>query len=153
MYDRILVPTDGSDCADLAVEHAINLADQYDAELHVLSVVDARDVSHSAPAISPQQVEQTLRERAESVVSDVADRATDAGVVDVVTAIEPGVPDDVVVDYASENDCDLIVMGTHGRTGLERYLLGSVTERTVRRSDVPVLTVRSHEEEEEEEEE
>ena len=153
MYDRILVPTDGSDCADLAVEHAINLADQYDAELHVLSVVDARDVSHSAPAISPQQVEQTLRERAEAVVSDVADRAKDAGVADVVTAIEPGVPDDVVVDYASENDCDLIVMGTHGRTGLERYLLGSVTERTVRRSDVPVLTVRSHGEEEEEEEE
>ncbi|RLM59463.1 universal stress protein [Halobellus sp. Atlit-31R] len=145
MYDRILLPTDGSDCADLAVEHAIDLAAQYDAELHVLSVVDARDVSHSAPAISPEQVEQTLRERAEAVVEEVAERAADADV-PVVTAIEPGIPDDVVVDYAADHDCDLVVMGTHGRTGLERYLLGSVTERTVRRSDVPVLTVRSPEE-------
>ncbi|MFA1610594.1 universal stress protein [Halobellus rubicundus] len=145
MYERILVPTDGSDCADYAVEHAIDIAEQYGAELHVLSVVDSRDVSHSAPAISPQQVEETLRERAESVVEAIADRAADAGV-EAVTVVEPGIPDDVVVDYAVDNDCDLIVMGTHGRTGLERYLLGSVTERTVRRSAVPVLTVRASDE-------
>jgi len=148
MYDRILVPTDGSECADSAVEHAIDIARQYDAELHVLSVVDARDVSHSAPAISIEQVEQTLRERAESVVEEVAARAEEAGV-SVVTAVEPGLPDDAVVEYADEHDCDLIVMGTHGRTGLERYLLGSVTERTVRRSTVPVLTVRQTESESE----
>ncbi|WP_311171101.1 universal stress protein [Halobellus ordinarius] len=144
MYDRILVPTDGSECADRAVEHAIDLAAQYDAELRVLSVIDARDVSHSAPAISVDQVEDTLRERAESVVEAVADRAAEAGV-DVETAVEPGIPDDVITEYAGENDCDLVVMGTHGRTGLERYLLGSVTERTVRRSPVPVLTVRDTE--------
>ncbi|SDY46639.1 universal stress protein [Halobellus clavatus] len=141
MYERILIPTDGSECADSAVDHAIDIATQYDAELHVLSVVDTRDMSHSAPAISPQQVEQTLRERAESVVESVAERAADAGV-EAVTAVEPGVPDDVVVEYAADHDCDLVVMGTHGRTGLQRYLLGSVTERTVRRSSVPVLTVR-----------
>jgi nucleotide-binding universal stress UspA family protein len=82
-----------------------------------------------------------LRERAESVVESVAERAADAGV-ETVTAVEPGVPDDVVVEYAADHDCDLVVMGTHGRTGLQRYLLGSVTERTVRRSSVPVLTVR-----------
>jgi nucleotide-binding universal stress UspA family protein len=147
MYDRILVPTDGSECADRAVEHALDIAGQYDAELHVLSVVDSRDVSHSAPAISPEQVQQTLRDRAESVVEEVADRAEAAGVT-VVTAVEPGIPDDVVVEYAADEDCDLIVMGTHGRTGLERYLLGSVTERTVRRSSVPVLTIRGTDEDE-----
>ncbi|MGQ4555867.1 universal stress protein [Halobellus sp. GM3] len=141
MYDRILVPTDGSECADRAVDHAIDIASQYGAELRVLSVIDARDMSHSAPAISIEQVEKALRERAESVIGDVADRAEEAGV-SVITAVEPGIPDDVVVEYANEHDCDLIVMGTHGRTGLERYLLGSVTERTVRRADVPVLTVR-----------
>ena len=145
MYDRILIPTDGSECADSAVEHALDIAAQYDAELHVLSVVDSRDVSHSAPAISPEQVQQTLRDRAESVVESVAERAEAAGVT-VVTAVEPGIPDDVVVEYAADEDCGLIVMGTHGRTGLERYLLGSVTERTVRRSSVPVLTVRGSEE-------
>ncbi|MFB6089858.1 MAG: universal stress protein [Halobellus sp.] len=145
MYERILVPTDGSDCAARAMDHAIDIADRYDAGLHVLSVVDSRDVSHGAPAISPQQVEQTLRERAESVVEDAADRAADAGV-ETTTAVEPGIPDDVIVDYATDHGCDLIVMGTHGRTGLERYLLGSITERTVRRSPVPVLTVRAADE-------
>ncbi|WP_336022100.1 universal stress protein [Halobellus salinisoli] len=141
MYDRVLVPTDGSECADHAIDHALDIAAQYDAELRVLSVIDSRDVSHSAPAISPNQIEKTLRERAESVVEAVAERAEEAGV-RVVTAVEAGIPDDVVVEYAEDSDCDLIVMGTHGRTGLERYLLGSVTERTVRRSSVPVLTVR-----------
>jgi nucleotide-binding universal stress UspA family protein len=144
MYDRILVPTDGSECADRAVDHAIDIAAQYDAELHVLSVIDARDVSHSAPAINFEQIEQTLRTRAESVVEDAADRAEGAGV-STVSAVESGLPDDAVIEYAEEHGCDLIVMGTHGRTGLERYLLGSVTERTVRRSTVPVLTVRERE--------
>ncbi|ERG92025.1 MAG: universal stress protein UspA related nucleotide-binding protein [Haloquadratum walsbyi J07HQW1] len=142
MYDRILIPTDGSECADEAVTHALDLATQYDADVHVLSVVDARDVSHGAPAISPAQVESTLRENAHEVTDAVADRAADTEV-DVTPAVEAGIPDDSIVTYAEEHDIDLIVMGTHGRTGLERYLLGSVTERTVRRSSVPVLTVRT----------
>jgi len=61
-----------------------------------------------------------------------------------------GEPHRVIVEYANEEDCDLVVMGTHGRTGLQRYLLGSVTEKVVRTCDVPVLTVR-HEGEVEEE--
>ena len=146
MYDRILVPTDGSECADSAVEHAIDIAGQYDAELHVLSVIDARDVSHSAPAISIEQVEQTLRERAESVVEDVAARAEETGV-SVVTAVEPGLPDDTLVEYADEHDCDLIVMGTHGRTGIQRRIIGSVAEQIVRDASIPVLTVKTEDRE------
>ncbi|ERG94509.1 universal stress protein [Haloquadratum walsbyi] len=142
MYDHILVPTDGSECADEAVTHAFNLATQHDAEVHVLSVVDARDISHGAPAVSPAQIESTLRENAHDMTDAVEDRGADTGV-NVTPAVEAGIPDDAIVTYAEEHDVDLIVMGTHGRTGLERYLLGSVTERTVRRSSVPVLTVRT----------
>jgi nucleotide-binding universal stress UspA family protein len=142
MYDHILIPTDGSKCAEEAVTHALDLAEQYDAEIDVLSVVDVRDVSHGAPTISPAQVESTLRENAHELTDAVADRAADTDI-SVTPAVEAGIPDDAIVTYAEEHNIDLIVIGTHGRTGLERYLLGSVTERTVRRSSVPVLTVRT----------
>ena len=142
MYDRILVPTDGSECAERAADHAIGLAAGSDATLHVLSVVDATEMARNLPAVNADHVERELRSRAESVVATVTARAADAGV-ETVTAVEPGIPSRDVVAYATEHDCDLIVMGTRGRTGLERYLLGSVAERTVRHSDVPVVTVRA----------
>ena len=142
MYDRILVPTDGSECAARAADHAIGLAAGSNATLHVLSVVDATELARNVPEVNAEYVEQQLRSRAESAVAEVAERADDAGV-ETVTAVEPGVPDRDIVAYATEHGCDLIVMGTRGRTGLERYLLGSVAERTVRRSDVPVVTVRT----------
>jgi nucleotide-binding universal stress UspA family protein len=142
MYDRILVPTDGSECAGRAADHAIDLAVGSDATLHVLSVVDATEMVRNVPAVNAEHVEQQLRSRAESAVAAVVSRAGDAGV-ETVTAVEPGIPAREIVAYATEHGCELIVMGTRGRTGLERYLLGSVAERTVRQSDVPVLTVRT----------
>jgi nucleotide-binding universal stress UspA family protein len=145
MYERIVVPTDGSACASAAVEHATDIAQQYDASLHLLSVVDSRNISHGSPAVSPAQIESTLQEQAEGVVSEAADEAASEGL-SVQTEVITGIPDTAIIDYAEENDLDLIVMGTHGRTGLHRYLLGSVTERTVRQSPVPVLTIRNGEE-------
>jgi nucleotide-binding universal stress UspA family protein len=144
MYDRILVPTDGSDCSDAAVTHAIDLAAQYDAELHVLFVADTRDAGHGAPAISADQLERAMSDHGEEVTSRVAERTRAEGV-ETVTAVRSGIPDDEIRAYAEDEGCDLVVMGTHGRTGIERYLLGSVTERTVRQSPVPVLTVRAEE--------
>ena len=77
----------------------------------------------------------------ERAVAVVADRAAERGV-PAETAVERGVPHEAILEYAAENDADAIVMATHGRTGVERFLLGSVTERVVRRSPVPVLVVR-----------
>jgi nucleotide-binding universal stress UspA family protein len=142
MYDRILVPTDGSDCADAAVTHAVDLATQYGAELHVLFVADAREAGHGAPAISADQLQQAMTDHGEEVTARVADR-TRAEDVETVTAVRSGIPDEEIRAYVEDEDCDLVVMGTHGRTGIERYLLGSVAERTVRQSPVPVLTVRT----------
>ncbi|SFG06370.1 Nucleotide-binding universal stress protein, UspA family [Halopelagius inordinatus] len=141
MYDRILVPTDGSDPANNAVDHAIDLARQHGAELHALSVVDARHVGVGAPAVTPEEVQAAIEERSETATARVRDRAAVEDV-DVVTAVRNGSPSDEIRSYADEEDCDLVVMGTHGRTSVERYLLGSVTERVLRRGDTPVLAVR-----------
>jgi len=138
MYDRILLPTDGSRGNSRAVEQAIGLAAQSDARLHVLFVVE--DLPY-APEMMDGQVEARLREIGEEAISDIRQRADDAGV-SVETALEDGTPHQSILEYADEEGMDLIVMGTHGRSGLDRYLLGSVTERVVRGADTPVLTVR-----------
>jgi nucleotide-binding universal stress UspA family protein len=137
MFDELLVPTDGSDCAAAAVGHALDIASHYDATVHVLSVLDSRTLENAQ-----HQVEDGSR--AEAVVDEVTTdvEAADLGVE---RAVRTGVPHRVILEYADEADIDLLVMGTHGRTGVERYLLGSVTEKVLRRSDVPVLTVRDTE--------
>jgi len=142
MYERILIPTDGSDAVDPAVERAIDLAETYGAQLHALNVVNV--ASLSAEVHTPAVIE-SFEEQGEAAVGAVAERAADAGVGDVTTEVVHGTPHRSILEYADENDVDLIVMGTHGRSGLDRYLLGSVTEKVVRSADVPVLTVRTAE--------
>jgi nucleotide-binding universal stress UspA family protein len=143
MYDKILVPTDGSEATDRAVENAVDIASRYDATLHVLYVVDAS--VYASIETGADVVVGALEKEGETAVRDVVDRAEAAGV-DVVSDVVTGSIHREILDYADEHGVDLIVMGTHGRTGLDRYLLGSVTEKVVRRSEVPVLTVRTADE-------
>ena len=138
MYDRILLPTDGSDASDRAVEQAVGLARETGAELHVLFVVE--DIPY-APEMMDDTVEEELQGIGEEAIAAIEARADEAGV-DVVSAIRKGAPHSAIFEYADGEGVDAIVMGTHGRSGLDRYLLGSVTERVVRTADVPVLTVR-----------
>ena len=145
MYDRILVPTDGSASAENAFDHALDLARTYDAELHVLYAVDVPPGAIDAGA---SMLQSNLETEGTEAVELLADRAEREGFENVTTAVEPGRVHEVILNYAEEEDVDLVVMGTHGRTGLDRYLLGSVTEKVVRLSDVPVLTVRAPEESE-----
>lgn len=145
MYDEILVPTDGSRAADRAVEHAIDLAKQYDARLHALYVVDAN--AYSTLEAGTDVVISALEEEGEEAVSDVADRAEEEGI-ETATEVITGTVHRSIIEYADDNDVDLIVMGTHGRRGIDRYLLGSVTEKVVRTADMPVMTIRMEEEEE-----
>lgn len=142
MYDRILLPTDGSEQAAGAAERAFDLAKNYDAELHVLFVVDS---SAFASEVDATLVTDELEGYGTQTLNDVVERAEDAGVSNVESAIYFGTTHEEILAYAEKIDADLVVMGTHGRRGLDRYLLGSVTERVVRLSDVPVLTVRSGE--------
>ena len=144
MYERILVPTDGSDAVDAAVDHAIDLAETYGAEVHAVYVVDTAAL---AAEMDYPQVVEALEAEGSRAVRAVEEQATAAGFDRVRTAVLRGTPHAAILEYAEDNDVDLIVMGTHGRSGLDRYLLGSVTEKVVRKSDVPVLTVRTAEDE------
>lgn len=139
MYDDILIPTDGSDGTARAVEHALHVARSESATLHVLHVVDT---SVAALDSHSRSLADELEAAGRSSVDEVRDRALDVGV-HAVTTVRDGEPYREILDYADENGIDLIVLGTHGRTGLPRTVLGSVTERVVRLADVPVLTVRT----------
>ncbi|WP_142857031.1 universal stress protein [Salinigranum halophilum] len=145
MYDAILVPTDGSAAGDRAVEHAVEFATAYDATVHALYVVDA--ALYSSLEAGVDAVIDALESEGQAAVDAVADRCEAEGI-DVETAVLVGTIHRSIRDYVTDHDIDLVVMGTHGRKGIERFLLGSVTERTVRTSPVPVLTVRAPDEEE-----
>jgi nucleotide-binding universal stress UspA family protein len=140
MYERILVPTDGSPGGGDAVEEALDIAELSGGTVHALFVVDTRDYS-TLPEAKWLTLESELEGRGEQAVAAVADRAEEREV-PVETAIERGVPHERILEYADEQDVDVVVMGTHGRSGLDRFLIGSVTEKVVRSADVPVLTVR-----------
>ncbi|WP_254547394.1 universal stress protein [Halomarina pelagica] len=144
MYERILVPTDDSAGAMAAAELAVDLASQYDATIHVLFVVDTT----SLPAdVTATYVDEALEEVGERATRGVVELADEAGVETAPVEIASGAPHREILAYADEHDVDLIVMGTHGRRGLDRLLVGSVTEKVVRLSDVPVLTTRAPKEE------
>jgi nucleotide-binding universal stress UspA family protein len=138
MYDAILLPTDGSEGSALATENAVVLAERFDAALHAVHVVETGDVTPDDESVD---VYEAAHARGRDALDAVAERAEESTVGTVETYLAEGDPYRVVLDYADGHDVDLIVMGTHGRTGLERYLLGSVTEKVVRLSDVPVVTV------------
>jgi nucleotide-binding universal stress UspA family protein len=141
MHDAIVVPTDGSDSARRAVDHAVDLAARSGATVHAVSVVDATKLGPFTPSdVAVSEIRSSLRSAAVDATESVARRCREAGV-ECVTAVRVGVPHETIVAYADEVGADLVAMGTHGRTGLPRAMLGSVTERVVRTSDVPVLTV------------
>ena len=139
-FETILVPTDGSKPAREAVTHALDLARTYDATLHALYVVD-RGAYASRPGWTWDELQQVLEQNGETVVEDVQSRAAADGV-SVAAEITHGVPHQAIGDYCDQHGIDLVVMGTHGRSSLSRRIIGSVTERVLRNSDEPVLTIR-----------
>ncbi len=133
MYETILVPTDGSPVADDAGTYAIQLAERFDAAIHVVSVLEGGLVGGDG------------EDEAERAVDELAERA-DGRDLEVTTELreqDDAVHEEILAS-ADERGADLIVMGTTGRSGLGRFLLGSVAEQTLQESSVPVATV--HEE-------
>ncbi len=138
MYDRILVATDGSDVASAAVDAAIALATRFDAELHAVHVREVGELPQDVADEAASDLERTGREAAQRA----ADRAADAGLEATTAVVEGGqTPHDAILAHAAEAGADLLVLGTHGRTGIGRWVMGSVAEQAVRESPIPVLTV------------
>ncbi|ELY67635.1 universal stress protein [Natrinema versiforme] len=140
MYDCILVPTDGSQEVERALEYAFDLADAHDATIRALYVVNVAGYGGLPMETALEGVSDALREEGQAAVGRVEDLAP--AEITVETAVREGAPSQVIINEADPTECDLVVMGTHGRGGIDRLLLGSVTERVVRRSSVPVLTVQ-----------
>lgn len=139
-FTKVLVGTDFSDCASLAVECAADVAQRYGAQLHVMHVWALPHVATSL-VIDPgiewhTTVEQAAREQLDGLVKRL--RATH---VEASSSLLSGVAWEQIVESIALLGADLVVVGTHGRTGLRRALLGSVAERVVRFASVPVLTV------------
>jgi nucleotide-binding universal stress UspA family protein len=146
---RILVPTDFSKFSQIALVYAAAFAEKFAAELYLLHVVQdlavfIPDMITVAPPPAPT-VEQMTQ-----AVHDAFDRIVKENQLDRFTIhreVREGTPFYEIIRFAQENDIDLIVMGTHGHTGLAHMLLGSVTEKVVRKAPCPVLTVRHPEHE------
>ena len=142
MFKRILLPVDGSDISKRATDTAIDLAKSCDAHLIALDVI--------LPELTEQYVSGQSRPYpvkggaalADRHLSAVQQASGDAHVECDCIAMHGGEPWDVIVQVAREKSCDLIVMGTHGRRGLTRLLLGSETQSVLLHSDVPVLVCR-----------
>lgn len=135
---RILVPTDFSPPAEAALEWGRRMATAFCAKLVLLHVIDIfRSAQLGPPVITVDPLLPMLREEAKRHIEEWQTRVQGAE-----TAILEGSPRPVIVDSAIDLQCQMIVMGTHGRSGLAHLLLGSVAEYVVRHSKVPVLTIR-----------
>jgi nucleotide-binding universal stress UspA family protein len=137
MFDHVLFPTDGSDGANSVFDHVLDVAETHGATVHILHVADT---AHDSVTQIEGRVVDVFEREGERIVEELADRAASRDVSVVTDVIQGGVPETILA-YADRYDIDLIVMPTRGRTGLKRLFLGSVTERIVRESPVPVLTL------------
>jgi universal stress protein A len=145
MFTRILVPTDFSEPSDAALEYARGMAARFGATLNLLHVLEAPFVTGplgseaftpEVPAVQAELFEQARTRLRHRVLPDAAGYLT-------TTEIVAGTSARSILDYARERGVDLIVMGTHGRTGMAHLLMGSVAEKVVRGAHCPVMTVRA----------
>jgi nucleotide-binding universal stress UspA family protein len=145
MYDRILVPTDGSEISAAAERAAIAFARAHGSEIVILAVGQPQPpiaTAEAAMAIDPGVDDETLLAAANEHARRVADAARPEGVRCSALAVLDYSPADAILATAEGRGCDLIFMGSHGRRGLSRLLAGSVTQKVLADADVPVLVMR-----------
>ncbi|MCP5263108.1 MAG: universal stress protein [Burkholderiaceae bacterium] len=147
MYKRILVATDGSELSGKAVDHAIALAKVHGAELVALKVTQLQVDDHWDGQIRRDASEKAAQEKSraeisQAVVDGVKASAQAAGVSARALTEKSNFIADTVIEVAKKQDCDLIVMASHGRRGLARVLLGSETQHVLTHSHIPVLVLR-----------
>ncbi|WP_435175940.1 universal stress protein [Halorussus sp. AFM4] len=142
MTKKVLVPIDGSTQSDDALEHA--LEEFGDDDITVFHVIDPVDAGYSSPVAIPGGSEEwyeSAKEEGEALFEEAQDVADEYGVT-LDSATELGRPARTIVEFADDEGFDHIVMGSHGREGVSRILLGSVAETVVRRATMPVTVVR-----------
>jgi nucleotide-binding universal stress UspA family protein len=146
MYKRILVAVDGSRTSRGAFEAALHLASSFGATLRAYYVVENTPMYFEAPAYDPGILQKQFVQQGKELTVELTQAMRERSVSGDVTVGEATPSDDVptlVLQAAADYKADLIVMGTHGRRGMQRLILGSVAERCVRQSTLPVLLVPS----------
>ena len=139
-YRNVLVPTEGSKGARRGMEHALDIAEQFGATIHVLHVVDERNTG-GTPALSSHELAiEKIEEEGDRIMAEVVAAAESRDLDASATCIR-GVPHDVILQYAAEHGIDLIVMGIHGEERSARPHVGSTTDRVLRTASIPVLPV------------
>ena len=142
-YRNIVIATDGSENTQRATSYGITIAKLSGATVHALHVVDTSSFSQSW-TVGWETIYDILKKEGQKATSKVKECGEASGV-DVREVLLEGHPSGEIINFAENNNIDLIVMGTLGKTGLDRFLMGSVAEKVVRNSKVPVLVVRNEE--------
>jgi len=143
-YRNILIATDGSENTQRAISYGIEIAKLSGAAVYALYVVNTSPIISNYWTIGKKNIYEIIRSEGEKAVFEVK-KIGEASGVDVKEVVLDGYPSNAIIDFAENNNIDLIVMGTLGKTGLDKLLIGSVAEKVVRGSKVPVMVVRGEE--------
>ncbi|MBR0717879.1 universal stress protein [Bradyrhizobium liaoningense] len=139
MYRHILIPTDGSDIAERGVAHGLALAKSLGAKVSVIFVVEPFSELSGRFLEAVATYAELRKEQATSVLDHMANKAKEAGVPCETIQVENGHPHQAIIAAAEDKGCDLIVMSSHGRSGLSMLLIGSVTNKVLTQATTPVL--------------
>lgn len=141
----ILVPTDFSEFSDRAVRQAVDIAEQHNAKIYLLHVVDKLQqcaIDYCIPLETMMKVQSDSEKEATKKMQEEAEKILKTKNIDLVFDVKSGTPYEEILKEQQERKADLIVIASHGRTGLLRTLIGSVAERVMREAKCPVLLVR-----------
>ena len=145
MFERILVPVDGSDRALAALELAVRLQSKFDSELFILCVYRHYSLLEASMSMvrpeEPENLDESMREYATGVVENAKKFAADHGAKEARGFVKSGPPARTIVNFAEDKDADLIVLGSRGLGDVEGFLLGSVSHKVTSLTDCPVLVV------------
>ncbi|WP_433629385.1 universal stress protein [Halomicrococcus sp. NG-SE-24] len=142
MAYQVLVPLDGSECANQALEYTLEkFPDAVVTTIHVISPIESVYAVEAGGLPVAEELYDNAQERASEIHGDAEELADEYGV-ELDTVTEVGKPARTILEYADEHEINQIVMGSHGRTGVERVVLGSVAESVMRRAQIPVTVVR-----------
>ena len=142
LYEKILIATDGSEYTKNAVDYGIDLAKNTGAKLFTIYVVDTAAFASIPMDAAWESMYGLLKQEGDEAIKYVAERAGTEGL-EVEGNLIEGHPADEIIKYSEKNSISVIIMGTLGKSGLDRFLLGSVAEKVVRNSKIPVLVVHA----------
>ena len=147
MYKRILVPLDGSQIAECVIPHIEAIAHDSSAEVELISVIEPFDIpTRGKIALSEddlKSIDAEAKQEAHTYLKNVANRLGGAKV-KAHSVVITGKPAESLIDYAVNNDIDLIIMATHGRSGITKWFFGSIAEKLMRAVEIPILLIKAN---------